>query len=82
MRIDDKFILEIDNFVKESNYSNKTEAFKAGIRKLMDEYYINREVIKGLGSFKRKGFIEPTPKEIARIKKEVRKESLSEVGLL
>ena len=82
MRVDEKFLKEIDRFITESTYSNKTEAFKTGMRKLMDEFYINREVRKGLGSFKRKGIKEPTPEEFAKIREEVGKQSLREAGLL
>jgi Arc/MetJ-type ribon-helix-helix transcriptional regulator len=82
MRLDEKFLREVDKFVKESTYSNKTEAFKAGIRKLMDDYYINKEVRRGLGSWKRAGIKEPTPEEFARIREEVGRESLRKAGLL
>ncbi|MFA5763580.1 MAG: ribbon-helix-helix domain-containing protein [archaeon] len=82
MRLDDNFIKEINQFIKDSNYSNKTEAFKSGMRKLMDDFYINMAVRKGLGSWKKAGIKEPTSKEFEKIRAEVGKEIMQEAGLV
>ena len=82
MRLDEKFIKEVDKFLKDSTYSNKTEAFKQGMRKLMDDFYINREVRKGLGSWKRAGVKEPTTEEFEKIREEIGNRIMKEEGLI
>lgn len=85
MRLDEKFLKEVERFVNESTYSNKTEAFKAGMRKLMDEWETKRAIQMLRQSrdwAKKKGIKEPTPEEFAKIREEVGNRSLREAGLL
>ena len=85
MRFEDKFLKKVDEFVKESTYSGRTEVFRAGVRKLIEEWETKqalRMLKNNFGKGKREGSKELTQKEFAKIREAVGKESLSEVNRL
>ncbi|MCX6804001.1 MAG: ribbon-helix-helix domain-containing protein [Candidatus Diapherotrites archaeon] len=85
LRLEDKLLKELDKFVKETTFSNRSEAIKAAIRKYIQDHE-NKQLIKelrrGLGAGKRLGIKEPTEEEFEKIKENVGKEIQKEMGLI
>ena len=85
LRLEDKLLKELDKLVKQSTFSNRSEAIKAAIRKYVEEYETQRiikELRKHFGEGKKLGIKEPTEKEFEKVREKVGKESLREAGLL
>jgi Arc/MetJ-type ribon-helix-helix transcriptional regulator len=73
LKLNDKFLKDIDKIVKKENYQNRTEFIRNALRKKVEEAEIEefrRELKKLQGAAKKK----TTPEEYERARREVWKE--------
>jgi Arc/MetJ-type ribon-helix-helix transcriptional regulator len=85
LRLDSKLLKELDSIVRESSFSNRTEAIKDALRKFIDDYKTKKalqSLKKHFGEGKRLGIKEPTPEEFEKIREEVGNRILKEEGLI
>ena len=85
LRLESKFLKELDSVAMEGMFSSRTEFIKHSLRKTIDEFrtrQLIRELKKRQGEGKRLGIKEPTPEEFEKIREEVGNRMLKRRGLL
>ena len=85
MRLGDKFLSEIDAFLKTSSIENRTELFKTSARTYMEDVQLKESLKKlkeNYGKGKREGIKSPTEEEFEKIRAAVGRKILEEHGLV
>lgn len=85
LRLDSKFLKELDSVAREGMFSSRTEFIKHSLRKTIDDFQTKqliRELKKRQGEGKRLGIKDPTPEEFEKIREEVGNRLLKRCGLL
>jgi len=85
MRLDSKFLREVDSVARQALFANRTEFIKDSLRKAIDDFQTKqalKKLRKHYGEGKRLGIKEPTPEEFEKIREEVGNRMLRKRGLL
>jgi len=74
LRLDSKFLKELDSVARQALYSSRTEFIKQALHKAVDNFRTEqsiRELRKHFGEGKRLGIKEPTPAQFEKIRAQV-----------
>jgi len=84
IRLNNKILKQLDQAVKDSLYSNRSELMKTALIKFLDELQTQKalkELKKHYGEGKITGLKDTTSEEFEKIRSEIGKRSLKESGL-